>query len=72
MPVPPTIIDLGNDTDAGSWLAALPFVRFPVSDFDPLKNERGSLPNADCISAPVSLSLHSTASNQGEIRNHGG
>lgn len=28
----PTIIDIGTGEDAGFWLAALPFARFPVGD----------------------------------------
>lgn len=52
--VPPAnLIDIASDDDAGEWLAALPFVRFPVSDYEAVHDAGRRLPNADGLVALI-------------------
>lgn len=57
---PPTIIDLGNDTDARAWLEAIAFS--PCLNVAEYAGRR--LPDADGLVA-LSVPFHSTANSAG-------
>ena len=52
----PTIIDLGSDEDAGRWLEAMPFARFPVSEF---AHDAGAQ-STEALSFTLVPSVHAT------------
>lgn len=69
MIVPPALIDIGTDTDAGFWLRELPFASFPVSDFNPVDNAPAGRPDGDRFTGSV-RSFHELRDNPEAQRDH--